>query len=52
CWWGTKRPLLLLDRHCVPFQSPPPLWFPYHWVGWLCDQWGSPTTEAGAFSTK
>lgn len=23
CWWGSRRPLLLLYRHCVPFQSPP-----------------------------
>lgn len=29
CWWGTRRPLLLLlYRHCVPFQSPLPSWFP------------------------
>lgn len=23
CWWGARRPLLLLYWHCVPFQSPP-----------------------------
>lgn len=23
CWWGSRRPLPLLYRHCVPFQSPP-----------------------------
>lgn len=28
CQWGTRRPLLLLYRHCVPFQNPPPPWFP------------------------
>jgi len=28
CWWGSRRPLLLLYRHCVPFQSPLPPWFP------------------------
>lgn len=28
CWWGTRRPLLLQYRHCVPFQSPPPPRFP------------------------
>lgn len=23
CWWGARRPLLLLYWHCVPFQGPP-----------------------------
>lgn len=37
CWWGTRRPLLLLYRHCVPFQSPPPPWFPLS-LGWMALQ--------------
>lgn len=51
CWWGSRRPLLLLYRHCVPFSEPPRHFgFLYHWVGWLCsNQWGFPTTGTGDF---